>query len=343
MKIGLIARCDSTGLGIQSKEFFDHIPCKALVIDFSNMAHGSHREILEPNPDWYQGHEVFKWGNTHKLIGDIPRDVIERFVDGLDILFTMETPYDFNLFDVCRMRGVKTVLQFNYEFLDYPSRLPMPDLLAAPSGWNIDKVPEPKKFLPVPVNTKNFSTKRLEKTFVHIVGRPAAHDRNGTMTFLNALKFVKNDITVHLKGQNPVHVPPLPSNVNIITDFGNKKNYYDNYIGGVLVMPRKYGGLCLVMNEAIASGMPVITNNIAPNHFWLPDEWLVDAMQVGSFQSKKRIDIFEANGIALSSKIDEFCDSGFYNNAVDQAEKIRDNISWDTLLPLYYKTFNDLV
>jgi hypothetical protein len=103
----------------------------------------SFREILAPNADWYPNQWNVKWGNKHNLHGDIPIEFIEKYLDGLDVLFAMETPYDYNIFKLCRKRGIKIILQPNYEFLDFPSNsLTSPDLFAMPSIWNIDNVPE---------------------------------------------------------------------------------------------------------------------------------------------------------------------------------------------------------
>jgi glycosyltransferase involved in cell wall biosynthesis len=154
---------------------------------------------------------------------------------------------------------------------------------------------------------------------------------------------VQSDITVILKSQHPIQVPKVKPNINLITDFTNKKNYYDNYTGGVLVMPRKYGGLCLPMNEAIAAGMPVIATDISPNNSWLPTSWLVPSIYRSMFKCKRNVDIYEADKHLLAQKIDAFCDPYFYNSAVDDALEMRESISWDALLPVYQKTFNDLM
>lgn len=338
MRVGLIARCDNTGLGVQSKEFFNHIPCKALVIDFSGMVPGL--DLLTPNLDWYPGQTVFKWGSQHNLRGDIPRHIIAEFIKDIDVLFAMETPYDYNIFEMCRQRGVKTILQLNYEFLDFPSGLPAPDLFAAPSLWNFENIPGNKTFLPVPVNTRNFTHARKGKTFVHIAGRPAEHTRNGTDTFFKSLQYVENEIDVIVRSQCPINIPAVRSNVNLIIDFTNKKNYFENYTGGVLVMPRKYGGLCLPINEAIAAGMPVIATDISPNNTWLPADWLVSSNHVTSFQCKKHVDVYEADPIALAKKIDEFCNPEFYDAAITKSFRMRDVVSWEKLLPLYQNTLN---
>lgn len=342
MRVGLIARADSTGLGIQSKEFYDHIPnCKALVIDSSRLMSLA---LLAPDYEKYPGAVVHSMRPGHGMYGSIPHSVIEEFISDIDILFAMETPYDFNIFEMCRQRGIKTILQFNYEFLDYPSSLPYPDLFAAPSMWNYDHVPGNKIFLPVPVNTDRFTPKKERGLFVHNVGRPAIHDRNGTQTLINSLCFVKSEITLIIHGQQPIPIfSKPPSNVNLLPDFGNNPNYYDNYPGGTLILPRKYGGLSLPMNEALAAEMPIITSGISPQNLWLPEEWQVMAWLSGVLRSKKTVDYYECYHEQLAAKIDEFCDPDFYDAAVEKAQQLKETISWKTLLPKYMETFENLL
>jgi glycosyltransferase involved in cell wall biosynthesis len=348
MRIGLIARADSTGLGIQSKEFFNHIPCKALVIDFQDMIPhpGPHHDILKPDLSAFPDQQVFRFIPPHNLSGRIPPHVIDEFLEDLDLVFAMETPYDYNIFEICKARGIKTILQPNYEFLDYPSRLPVPDLFAIPSFWYYDHCPVPKTYLPVPVNTKKFASvpKKFPNTFVHIAGRAAANDRNGTMTFLSSLMDVKSNINVIIRSQIPLRYGyGLTGNINLVIDSSNKADYAENYSGGVLVMPRKYGGLCLPINEALAAWMPVIATNVSPNNEWLPAEWLVDAQLKGQFKSKRTFDFYEANPKALANKIDEFCNPEFYDNALIQTKQLRHRLSWDVFTERYLNVFNDLI
>lgn len=327
MRIGIIARMDQTGLGIQSKEFFDHIPCKALVIDMSNIP----RHTVQ-NYHWYPGQ---RFCIVDKALR-IPADIIIDFIDDIDVLVTFETPYDYKVFELCRNRGVKTILQLNYEFLEYPSSYPKPDLFASPSLWNFEKIPLPRIHLPVPVDITKFSFDRKPKTFVHVAGNPAAFDRNGTLTFLNCLRYVDHKIDVVVKCQRHIALPKVPYHVRLVKDFNNINNYWENYTGGVLVMPRKYGGLCLPAQEAIAAEMPVIMTNITPNNTWLPSEWLVSAYPAGSFMCKQQVDYFDADMHELAARINQFCDDDFYYAAVNKAIEIKKNISWGALLPMYY-------
>lgn len=329
MKIGILARADTTGLGIQSKEFYDHIPCKALVIDVSLI-----NQTMKQNHDWYPGCPVIQWTKNARF----PIPVLKNFLKDINVLITFETAYDPTLFALCKAMGIKTILQLNYEFLEYPSSSVAPDLFAAPSMWHYDDIPDPKTFLPVPVNTEHFKPQIKHKAFVHNAGKPAVHDRNGTLTFLNSLKYVKNEITVILRCQQEIkNLPEIPTHIKLITEFSNTDNYWDNYQGGVMVIPRKYGGLCLPLNESIAAEMPVIMSDISPNFTWLPKDWLVPAKKSGSFQCKKMVDIYSCDPIELAAKIDMFCNEDYYLQQVIAARKLKQKISWEAMLPEYYR------
>lgn len=346
MRIGAICRCDNTGLGIQSKEFFDNIPCKALVIDVSNIS-----DRMEQNHNWYPNMTVFKIEKVGGL-DKIPKDIILDFIKDIDVLITFESPYDYRIFEMCRERGIKTVLQLNYEFLEYPNKehnYPMPDLLAAPSPWHYSNIMQPKTYLPVPVNTDKIKPAApAPRLFIHIIGNKAVHDRNGTDIFLQSLQHVKEKILVVVFSQFKMPSQTraelkIPDNVDLVFTDRNAPNYYENYPGGVLVMPRKFGGLCLPAQEAIAAGMPVIMTDVCPNNKWLPWEWLVPAEYITTFRCKKFVDVYHADPVKLAEKIDEFCDKDFYNAAVEKTRAIKHTISWDTLRPTYMEMFKKLV
>lgn len=340
LRIGIIARCETQGLGIQAKEFFDHIPCKALVLDLSPMS------VLKQNLHWFPNQIIFRLNKVAQ--GAIPIPLILDFIKDIDVLVSFETFYDCNIIDLCRAKGVKTVLQLNYEFLEYPSNLPYPDLFAAPSLWNYNKIPDNKVYLPVPVDVSKFNAVRKYNTFVHIVGKAAVHHRNGTDTLMQCLKYVKSNIKLFIHSQHKIDFRQMahgniPDNVSIVTSNENKENYWDNYTGGVLVMPRKFGGLCLPMQEAMAACMPVIATDIEPNNLWLPKEWLVPATKKLTFKCKQDIDVYEADEKLLAQKIDDFCVKEYYDSQFENTRLNRWVLSWDNLKYEYYRIFRKLV
>lgn len=344
MKIGLIARADDTGLGVQTHEFYKHMqPHKTLVVDISNL-NGN-----EQHPERYPD-ATFSHGMPSNIL-------LKEWLTDLDIVFTCEIPYNYNLFTIARERGIKTVLQCNFEFLDYLQNpnLPLPDLLAPPTLWRFQDIPyENKAVLPVPIATEHFATRTLPEvasTFIHIIGKPAVHDRNGTHSVMACLQYVTATIKVIIKCQDADYVRnitkdyTIPDNVTIEIDTTNKENYWDNYTeGDVLLMPRRYGGLCLPVNEALGAGLPVIMTNIDPNNTWLTEQWLVQAQQIDNFMARTNIAVFSAHVPSLAKKIDQFAtDPEFYSRAKSQALKYRERQSWDTLKPVYEHVFKQVI
>lgn len=340
----MIARADNSGLGIQSWEFHRHMaPQRTLIIDVGHLANDGLHCNKATFLDRYPGDaQVFK--------GWIPpTEVLARFLRDLDVVYMAETPYNYALFALGKQMGVRTVLQYNWEFLEHPRRrdLPEPTVFAAPSTWHYaDLDVENKCLLPVPISTDRFTPRNHPPTahrFVHVVGRPAVHDRNGTRMLLAALEHITAEVTVTFKCQEPGYLGRLsgrrhsPDNVTVRLDSSPVDDYWDNYTtGDVLVMPRRFGGLCLPVQEALGAGMPVIMPAIAPNDAWLPARWLVPAHHEGQFPSRNPIDLYGVDPRELAAKIDEFAtDAVFYADAQQQAAKLAEGLSWAAMKPEY--------
>lgn len=340
MRVGLIARADNRGLGQQCWGFYRAMqPAKTMVIDCPS---------AKPLPL-----HLDRFPHATVIHGLPAAQDFQQWLQGLDVVYTAETGYGRALWSEAERLGVKTVLHLNREFLDVNDR---PTLWAAPSMWRYDEIPEPKCFLPVPIETdrfKNLSTsdgtcKELARNFLHVVGRPAVHDRNGTHDLLQALQYVTSEVVVTVKCQEPGYVSSLightPDNVTLIVDSGDVPNYWDNYRGhDVLVMPRRFGGLCLPVNEALGAGMPVIMPDISPNNLWLPNEWLVPASKTGDFLAKTRVDIHATDPRLLAERIDQFAiDAEFFTKAQQQARDMAEGLSWAALKPTYEKVLGEL-
>lgn len=347
MKLGLIARMDNSGLGIQTWEAYRHLkPHKTMVIDFH-----AYKDMLQ-YPERYSEGDV-----TFVTSVPAPKD-IDTFLNDIDILFTCETPYTYVMIDAARSRGIKVLIQPNYEFAGWIKNkaLPLPDAFGVPSKWHYDQFPEPKIYLPVPIATDRFkpNTSESARQFLHMVGMPAANDRNGTIDLIEALEFVKSNIVMTFTCQRRGYVEELirgrtlPRNVRIVVKNDNVANYWQVYDGfDVLVMPRRYGGLCLPVNEALGAGMPVIMPDCSPNNLWLPKEWLVSGVVSFKFQPGRlgnEIEVFKTQSRALAAKIDQFAsDPGTYAAEVAKANKLAADNSWDALKKLYLQTFDTII
>lgn len=332
MRLGLLAYSTNTGLGIQTHEFYKNIkPVKTLVLDLSGL------NGVEQHPDRYPDGIFIK---------GIPTDSdLRGFLEGLDLVFLCETPLNYNLFSIAREMGVKTVIQPNWEFLDYLNQpnLPLPDLFALPSKWHWEDFPfDNKIFLPVPVDKPQSINREVgsTRTFLHIAGRPAHKDRNGTDIVLEAAKHIPWARFI-IRIQDRDYIKTAPDNVSVITK--NETNYWQLYQSGdVLVMPRRYGGLCLPVNEALATGMPVIMPDIDPNNRWLPEEWLVPAKITDQFEARSKVDVHSVRPFDLADKIYHFAKMKNFGSQATKAKKIADGISWETLRPRYLKVFEKL-
>lgn len=264
-KIGLFgARSTNSGLGVQSHEFYRVLnPLATVVVDFFYM---DQKAVF---PSRFSGPGV-------TTVKGVPKNqFVDQWLDEVQpsVVFCMETPYNYYLFDACRQRKIPTVLQYNFEWLDYTLNpaLTLPDVLLAPSSWNIDLVQErygklcQVKFMPVPVNTDVMPGRKITqcKHFIHVAGYQLYQDRNGTEAVLDAIPHLRHDINVTIYSQHKLAAPKDPR-VKIVNH--NWDNYWDLYHDGdCLLLPRRYGGLCLPTNEAMAAGMLVVMPECPPN------------------------------------------------------------------------------
>jgi len=85
-------------------------------------------------------------------------------------------------------------------------------------------------------------------------------------------------------------------------------------------MPRRYGGACLPMNEALAAGLPVIMTDVDPNNKILPKEWLVSASKKTEFMARIMITVYESNIQELADRLTEWATD---NEGEDIVRKIR--------------------
>lgn len=333
MRLGLIARADNTGLGYQTRDYYRHLqPHKTILIDISNL-NGNPQ-----NDDWYD--------NVSMRVQGLPYiHHIEAMLDGIDVLLTAETPYNPALYDIARKRGVKTVCVENPEFYD-PFRYanyPMPDAIVLPSVWLMDEIrahaePLGTKVYQIhhPVDREVFQYRnRTTKKTMHIAGKPAANDRNGTNDYIRAFPdgiVTTQSIDLARKLRNKSRM------CNVFTDIANHVELYSK--ADIMVLPRRYGGNCLPLNEALSSGMPVIMPDISPNNHLLPKQWLVKSTVIGSFEPRGKVDIY---GCDIQDLIEK---TTYVQEHIQEQSKIADeiaqSISWQTLKPRYIEVLEEI-
>lgn len=346
-KIGLIARADQTGLAVQTLEVARHLhPTTTLVV---NVDHLSPKNLVT------QPERFIPYTDALMVSEGFPDyQTVCAFLDsGIDSLYTAETSYSRIVFDEANQRGIYSVLHVNPEFLDHlvDPVLPRPSLFACPTSWRYDEVPDLKTLLPFPVATDRFDP-RAPRTegrvhFLHVIGYPAVHDRNGTKDLMAALRFVSRPMKLTVKCLDAHYLSDLTrfenEHVEVVLDSNEAENYWDLYRSDdydVLVLPRRYGGLCLPMQEALAQAMPVIMPAISPNDTLLPPLWLTPASHYGKFQTRLMIDLYATPARDLAAKMDQFTDLDFLAAQREHALLLGLALSWGSLKTRYREVFS---
>lgn len=345
MRLGIIARSDNTGLGNQTRELVNMLkPSIIMLIDSTSFNKN------KQHPEWYDGYDCIKTNGFPTL------QQTKLFLTNVDVVLSCETFYDQLFIKYANKYGVKTILQYNYELFGHLAtpNLPLPSVLLSPSVWNIEQIK--KMFgnrtkvihLPPPTNHELFSkvkennTSKSHNKILHIGGKKASKDRNGTDTVIDMLKHSKLDYELVIKSQSEIDTKVKDSRLKI--EIGNPENRESMYDGfDAMVLPRRYAGLCLPMNEALLSGLPVFMTNISPNNYILPSEWLVKTYSIGTIRTKVRIELFEADARVLAETIDNYMLTKDKENIKNQAFKLGiDNFSPEVLLPKYQEIISQI-
>lgn len=322
MRLGIVVRTDHSGLAYQTQAWIKMLsPDKVLEVE-----HGE----------------------------DIPGFVeYEKFLKNIDIMLTAETPYVYEAWNWARMGGVKTICQPNWELFDglVQPNMPHPDLYIMPSYWHLEDFQElfPKTiYLPPPTIAEDFAENRQinlsrkgKRRFVHVVGKPAIYDRNGWGAIMDALPHTKSDFELVVYAQQEITGLRDPRVTYHIFDQEDQRDLYKDF--DAMIMPRRYGGLCLPMNEALMSALPVIMTDICPNNKILPKKWLCAAQKTAEFEGRSVIDVYSP--LDLAKKIDWLCsltDNQLLNQKQQAFSIGFDNYSDTILRPKYQDLLQSL-
>lgn len=333
MRVGLIARGEDRGLGNMTWEFFRHVqPDRTLLIDLGELARG-----FEMHADRYPNATIVNWSG-----GALPEDEVRAWLEGLDVVYSAETFYDW---DVCRWAdeiGVATVLHVMPEFYRHHAEpaLPRPSAWWAPTSWRLEHLSPETVVVPVPVALDRFEkpapTNDIVR-FLHVIGKRAAVDRNGTNAVVSASRSVRRKMLLRLATQD-ARLPALQSTryATIERSSRGTDNYWDLYRhNDVLVIPRRYGGLSLPVQEAMAAGLAVMMPDVSPNRDWpiVPLPTRVG----GSLDTQGgKLPLCNVDGRSLATMMDMLVD---HRETLDQARtasyRWATAYSWDRLLPVY--------
>lgn len=322
-KMAMIARADNSGLGTLSWEFARHLqPERVLVVT---------NGVFKTFPERYGDHRM---AANHPL----KTDDFDYLLDGVDVVLSFETFYDWRIVDEARRRGVKTALVTMFEMS--PERFPLtPDLLICPSTLDYEIMAERGQtiYLPIPLDTERlrFRKRKMAKLFVHTASHGGMNGRKGTQIFLDAIPLVKNpDAQFRIYSWKGGYKVPDDPRIEFQTvEF---QNYWQCWReGDVLVYPQDYNGICLPISEAFASGMVIITTDMRPFSEWLPRAGLFSPK--GFRRTRAAPKLVEVNAAvidpgAVAAKIDELSTMDIGDLSEEGHDYSREN-SWERLGP----------
>lgn len=341
MKLGLVARADCRGLGHQTWEFHRAMqPDRTLVVDMGPLARG-----FPLHPEWYPDGRVTAF-DGHRFPDD---DDLKRFLDGLDVVFSAETPYDHRLCEWARDGGTAVVVQANPEFFGWatdPTR-PTPTAFWNPTCWRTEHLPPGTEVVGVPVALDRFERlaspgdaahKNDITTFLHVVGHSAMADRAGTRSVMMALRRVRCPMRVVFVTQDR-RLPSFahPRHVRVERRLGGVTDYWNLYDGAdVLVAPRRYGGLCLPAQEAMAAGLAVVMTDVEPQRSTWPIV-PVTARPAGSIRTQAGdVGLVQADPVALAAVMDSLAeDRELLRTHREASTAWAATHSWDAMKPEY--------
>lgn len=314
MNCGLFgARADRRGLAALSENLRRNLPfAKTLVLDFEQ-----HRPF-RAEPGRFPGADVMGYDAV------MAEPSWDWWLDGLDSVLLLETPYTPRIIEDARARGVKVLLLAMPEYLDPAVK---PDVLLLPTSWLADRHPD-AVVLPVPVEPIYPDPGHW---ILHPAGSPAMGDRNGTRLILDASRGVRR---VLVRAQHP---PDLPWH-SAVVEVGDLPEPVDVFAGAVaVVIPRRYGGLSLPMQDAMGAGLPLLATDCEPYGSQLPPEarlpirgWRTMHTSGGS------IPVFDTDASDIALALNRVMrDDGLRSYLATASRAWADEHCWDALRPAW--------
>jgi len=337
MKIGMLAQCSDRGLGTMTREFYRHVqPDRCLVVLPEN--------DLPKHTNWYDpiNTTYISWAGGH-FDGE---EIVKHWLAGLDVLYSAETLYDWRLAEWASDAGVKTVVHAMAEYF-HKQNVDKVDQWWAPTSWRMNTLPPTTRLVPVPIATDRFVMHpdpytKFPVRWLHPGGARAAMDRNGTTTFMRALQHLRGEHEVTINTQQPIQYPNVADGVRLTMHETGAQDYwavYDNI--DAVVIPRKYGGLCLPALEALGAGCALLMPDVSPQI----DEWPI--VPIPSHTDgylhiyNRSIPLAQVQPADLAEQMDllAMANAETLTKARLQAIGFARRNSWNELLPLYLDEF----
>jgi hypothetical protein len=340
MRVGVIARTNSRGLDVQTTEAARNLNASVLIVDVRNHSNQQFPTDITRFP----GAPVVECMPGWKL----DPAIVKPWLDTVDVVYTAETFYDPNFTRWARAKHVVTVVHANPEFVAPGGGWAIGDPSArwSPTCWRNEFMPQPTDVVPFPVAMDRFAPVEPHDgqcRWLHVGGKQAMADRNGTESLLEALRHLKEPCTVTVCTQESAvgrFTVPSHVTVNVVKSV---PNYWDLYPGhDALVMPRRYGGLCLPTQEAMAAGMAVLMPDISPN----PQSWPVATFPARLDQEARmpagQVPVASIDPVVLAAAMDRFADPKERYGYQARSQVWAVSHSWNMLRPDWLQRMSSL-
>jgi hypothetical protein len=324
----MIVRADDGGLGNLTCEAFRHLrPERAVIV-----LNGEVDKLDRYTNDW--GCEL-RAVDIHE--SRWPLALVNWLLDA-DVLWSAETFYDKTLVSRCALKEVLPVLYAMPELFDPGLRRDVTRgrlRVVAPTTWELERLGS-ASVLPLPVNTERLGARQRERveSILH-VSASAMLDRNGTTAFKQALALVRTPLEVFVSGPKR---PQQRAKVGVcdVVPLPHLDDYWSVYdFGDALVIPRRYGGLSMPMREGMATGMPLVALDRAPEHDWTP---LTTATRNHVLHQMKGgdVEVVQGDPVSLAKCIEALAGGDVDVPALSAASLcLRETDSWEALLPAW--------
>lgn len=329
--LGMLVRDDNGGLGNLTYDAWRHIRPEVTVVVQARPCRG------KPHPEFFEE----AWTHTVRVSNPISDKEWEILAGLADVWWTAETWYNQNAENILRNAGCTSILYAMPELFSGSSA----DRIWNPTNYLQNMMPKGTKVVPWPAPSETSWGKRERvKTILHVSGG-AQLDRNGTLLFYEALKHVKSECVVMLHQPDDLHrlnprvLSRLPSNVHIRQTNEYVESMHHLYAkADMLVIPRRYAGLCLPAFEAFANGCLVMMTDTAPQNEW-PIVPIPCRKQRTSLMKGGKIPLWESSPFDIASKIDVMlnADPAQVECFSERGREWAVANSWDSLLPVWKK------
>jgi hypothetical protein len=352
MRIGLIGYLAKTGIGIMLDSMVRHLGVEAQLViphDTAERLDSGVRHLVMAE-DWTPSLKELK-----------------AFSDLVDVAITVEADWGGSTFHILRSFGVKVVQIPMWEWYQPDStQNRFVDLWICTTRQCYQGLPWPNKvYLPWPVDTKVLKFKHRRghaKTFIHNAGNVGIGGRKGTVEAIEAFKMTRERnpdirLLVNIQGDIPDEIYSILvkktrhgeefMDDRIEVNAENVENYADLYaVGDVLIYCSHYDGQALVSEEAMACGMPVITNTEPPmcEHWMYPGfKNLNRKLLVRSLEKKPAgttnpaTDSLVIDTDRMASLIDYCARTNMGPISIENRDIVQKAMSWKVCKPYYMK------